>query len=150
MLKLVDTPPVWLVGFIALAYLQYLMYPTRISVDGAWPDFLGGLFVGGGVILTVLALYEMRRQRTSFRPRDEARALVTTGIFARSRNPIYLGYVLILTGFILKWEAAYALAIIPVFIWILEERFIMPEELAMRDKFDAEFKNYVRKTRRWV
>ena len=91
MLKLVDTPPVWLVGFIGLAYLQYLMYPTRISVDGAWPDFLGGLFVGAGVILTVLALYEMRRQRTSFRPRDEARALVTTGIFARSRNPIYLG-----------------------------------------------------------
>ena len=79
----------------------------------------------------------------------EASQLVATGIFARSRNPIYLGMALILLGWVLRLDAPLALPLLPVFVWILERRFILPEEEALRRRFPADFARYESRTRRW-
>ncbi|MGR3320635.1 MAG: methyltransferase family protein [Pseudooceanicola sp.] len=145
-----DMPPVWLVLFLALARVQAVYLPMGFDLGTTWARFLGGVLVGGGVLLMALAVYEMRRQRTTVIPHRDADRLVQSGIFSRSRNPIYLGDVLVLTGFIVTWSAVLSLPLIPIFVWILERRFIIPEENRLRRKFRADFARYGQKVRRWV
>ncbi len=148
--RTLDLPPVWLLAFLALAWTQARHFPMGLSFGPVWADLLGGLLVGGGVRIAVLALTEMRRQRTTFMPHAEADRLVTSGVFRFSRNPIYLGDVMILTGLILYWDAVPSLVLLPVFVWVLEKRFIVPEEARLRRKFVAEFRKYEQQTRRWL
>ena len=150
MLKWLDIPPMWLVAALILAWAQATRLPLGLTFGGAWADFVGGLLVGAGLVLAFLAIYEMRRFRTTPMPHLEADRLVTTGIFSRSRNPIYLGDLLILAGLILRWDAVLSLPLLPLFLWTLERRFVIPEEDRLRRKFRADFARYCTKTRRWV
>ncbi len=146
----IDIPPVWLGGFIALAWVQAQVLPLGLSLKGGVTDLLGGALIGGGLILATLAIYEMRRQRTTFVPHQQAAALVQSGIFSRSRNPIYLGDLLILAGLILRFDAILSLVLLPIFLWVIERRFVIPEEDRLRRKFRADFARYCQKTRRWL
>jgi len=76
--------------------------------------------------------------------------LVQSGIFSRTRNPIYLGDLLILAGITLYLDAVLALVLVPVLARVLERRFILPEEDRLRRKFRADFARYCQKTRRWI
>ncbi len=124
--------------------------PYDLSFEGPLVQFLGGLFVGAGVVLMVLALIEMRRHRTTFVPHKEADSLVTKGVFNLSRNPIYLADALILAGLALRWDAPLGLILVPVFIWTIERRFIVPEEKMLRRKFRMDYARYEQATRRWI
>ena len=97
-----------------------------------------------------LAMIEFRRHRTTPMPHLEAERLVQSGIFSKTRNPIYLGDVLVLAGLILRWDAVLSLPLVPVLFWLLEARYVIPEEDRLRRKFRAEFARYCRKTRRWI
>ena len=101
-------------------------------------------------LVALLALAELRRNRTSFMPHDEAARLVTGGIFRLSRNPIYLGDVLILAGLILFWDAVLSLVLVPIFVWVVEKRFIEKEEYRLKRKFLASYGRYSQQTRRWI
>lgn len=149
-MKWLDLPPLWLGLFILLAWAQAAYLPLGLSFGGGWADFAGGILVGGGLILMVLAVYEMRRARTTVIPHREADHLVQSGIFSRSRNPIYLGDILVLAGLILRFDAVLALPLLPLFLWILEKRFVIPEENRLRRRFRADFARYCQKTRRWI
>ncbi len=146
----IDLPPIWLGLFVALVWGQVKFYPAGLHFGGAWADLLGGLMVGAGILLMLLAVYEMRRMRTTIVPHRDADNLVQSGIFSRSRNPIYLGDALVLTGLILNWNAVLSLPMIPIFVWIIEKRFIISEENRLRRKFGADFARYEQKVRRWV
>ena len=149
-MKWIDLPPIWLAGFLALAWFQSAHLTYGLNFGGGWADFLGGVLVGTGILLVIFAAMEFRKHRTTIIPHHVPERLITTGIFARTRNPIYLADVLILSGLILRWDAVLSLPLIPVFLWILEKRFITPEENRMRTAFRAEFAKYERKVRRWV
>jgi len=102
------------------------------------------------VLLMLLALAEFRSQRTTPLPHMTPERLIQTGVFRRTRNPIYLGDTAVLAGLILWWDAVIALPLIPLFLWIIERRFVIPEEDRMRRTFRAEFARYCQKTRRWI
>ena len=150
MRKWIDIPPVWLLGCLALAWAQKTYVPMGLDFGPGLADLLGGLLVGAGIIVMLLAIHEMRRHQTTIIPHMQAARLVTTGIFKRSRNPIYLGDSLILTGMILYWDAVLSLPLIPLFVWIIEKRFVEPEEARLKRKFLAEFSRYTQQTRRWL
>lgn len=149
-MKWIDIPPVWLAGSLVLAWWAGAADPFGLSFGGAWADLAGGLLVGAGLLLMLLAVAEMRRRRTTVVPHREAEALVTSGIFRRTRNPIYLGDVLILAGLILRWDAVIALPLVPGLLWLLERRFVLPEEDRLRRRFRADFARYCARTRRWI
>ena len=148
--KWIDMPPVWLAGFLVIAWVQAVYLPLGLDFGATWADLLGGLLIGGGIVLIVMAAMEFRRYRTTIVPHETPERLIQTGIFRRTRNPIYLGDALILAGLILRWDAVLALPLVPVFVWIIEIRFIIPEENRMRRIFRMEFARYCEKTRRWV
>lgn len=146
----IDIPPVWLAAFVAAAWVQGRYMAMGLSLAGGVTDLLGGVLIGGGLILAALAVYEMRRSRTTVIPHQNAAALVQSGIFSRTRNPIYLGDLLILAGLILRFDAILSLVLLPVFLWVIERRFVIPEEDRLRRKFRADFARYCQKTRRWI
>lgn len=150
MLKWLDIPPVWLAAFCAVAWMQSKFAPMGLGFGPVWADLAGGLLVGGGLVLIALAFYEMQRHKTTIVPHMDASTLVTSGIFKRSRNPIYLADALILTGLILRWDAVLALPLVPIFVWCIEKRFVISEENRLRRIFRADFARYTQQTRRWV
>lgn len=146
----VDLPPVWLAAFIAVAWFQQRYFSFGLSLDSGLSDLIAGLLIGGGVLLMLLAVVELRRHHTTIVPHRDPAAMVQSGIYKRSRNPIYLGDVLFLAGVILHLDAVLSLVLVPVFVWLLEKRFIVPEENRLRRQFRADFARYTQKTRRWI
>ena len=149
-MKWIDLPPVWLALFVAIAWAQPVYLPMGLSFGGVWADFAGGLLVGGGLVLMALAFVEFRKARTTVIPHRMPTSIIQSGIFSRTRNPIYLGDALVLAGIILRADAVLALPLVPIFVWVIEKRFIIGEENRMRREFKAEFARYEQKVRRWV
>lgn len=149
LMKRIDVPPLWLVGFLVIAYFVADLVPG-LGFGGAWADFLGGVLIGGAVVLFALSIMEFRKHATTVLPHETPSALIQTGIYKRSRNPIYLADVLLLAGFILRWDAVLALPLIPIFLWTLERRFVLAEEKKLRRQFRIQYAAYCNKTRRWL
>lgn len=149
-LKWLDMPPLWTLLFIALAWVQASRFPEFTWEHPAF-DLLGGLMVGGGLILAALAFIQFRRASTTLIPHQEAQALVTSGIYSRSRNPIYLGDAMIIAGLCAFWGAWPALVVLmPLFIWLITDRFILPEEDRLGAAFPEQFEAWEKQTRRWI
>ena len=150
MMKWLDIPPVWLAVFAVVAWVQSAYFSLGLSLGGPVADLLAGILVGSGIILILLAFAEFRRHRTTVIPHQVPTKLIQSGIFSRTRNPIYLGDALILAGLILRFDAVVSLLLIPVFVWTIERRFILAEEDRMRRQFRTDFARYERKVRRWL
>ncbi|WP_342075218.1 isoprenylcysteine carboxylmethyltransferase family protein [Yoonia sp. SS1-5] len=149
-MKWIDIPPVWLGIALVCAWWISELQPDWLHFESPITDLLGGCLVGAGALLMLLAVAEMRKRRTTVIPHMEAANLVTTGIFSRTRNPIYLGDACILAGLTLYWAAPIALFLVPLFAGTITQRFILPEEDRLRRKFRAAFASYCQKTRRWL
>lgn len=146
----IDLPPIWLLASAFAAWAISRWDHWGLTFGGAWADFAAGLLVGGGLLLILVAIAQMRQARTAVMPRREASALMTKGVFGWSRNPIYLGMALILLGWILRLDAPLALPLLPIFVWVIERRFIRPEEEALARRFGAAWARYSQATRRWL
>jgi protein-S-isoprenylcysteine O-methyltransferase Ste14 len=145
-LSLADVPPVWLVGFAALTWIVGHLWPVAVPFGG----FAGWALILAGVTSAVAAIAEMRRSRTTIIPRQDPSALVTSGLFRFSRNPIYLGAALVLAGLAILWHAPAALILVPVFVAVITKRFILGEESRLRTAFGPAFDAYAAGTRRWL
>ncbi|MCF3974644.1 methyltransferase family protein [Paracoccus salsus] len=142
-----DYPPVWLAGFAAAGWLVGRVVPHGPS----WQVWPGRMLVAAGLLLMVAAAAALLRRRTTVDPHGQPRALVTGGIFARSRNPIYLGDAVILTGLCLIFDAPLAAPIlVPGFVAIISRRFIAVEERRLAAAFGTGFADYRSRTRRWI
>lgn len=145
-MKWIDIPPVWLLLCIVLTWLS-----RALLTWGAAPlRVLGTVVVGAGFALMLAAVLEMRRQKTTVVPHMQPDALVSTGVFGLSRNPIYLGDTLVLAGLALRWDAPLGLILVSVFISVIERRFILAEEGRLSDAFPDAFARYTARTRRWM
>ena len=143
-MRFLDLPPIWLLFCLALVWFS----PWTVPWGGLfWMGLLPLLAAG---VLTVLALLEFRRARTTVIPHQAPSALITSGIFGLTRNPIYLADMLILLGFALLWGKWSGFLLLPVLYLILDRRFIRPEEQRLRATFPETFAAYMKTTRRWI
>ncbi len=145
-------PPVILVLICgAIGWVLSHLTPS-LNLSDDWRFAPAVFFLGIGVTILVLALAAFARVRTTVNPLTpaETEALVTTGLYRLSRNPMYLAMAAILTGgaFLTGNFAAFAAPVL--FIWVMTEFQIKPEELALEAKFGEVFAAYRRHTRRWI
>lgn len=150
MIKWLDIPPFWFVGFLVLGRAVNDYASFGLVLEHAIIDLIAGILVGAWLILIILAVLVMAQKKTTILPHKQAQVMVTDGIFQRTRNPIYLGDTLVLMGLFLLWGAVLALSLVPIFLWTIERRFVLPEEDSLRRKFKADFARYAQKTRRWI
>ena len=148
MLKL--PPPIWT--------LIYIMISATISWLLDWPTPpglplppLGITLVAVAFIAPVWAFVLFRREGTEIDPTSPTnRKLVTSGPYQFTRNPMYLGLVILTLGVAL-WVGAWPMFIAPVAIFATANWFHIPfEEAKMRRQFGATYEDYVERVRRWV
>ena len=145
-------PPVGLVFFAALImWLAAVCFPA-LDFRPPFQSVVAWVIGAFGVFASALGFIEFRRAKTTVNPTRPASAssLVRTGIYRRSRNPMYLGFLLILTG----WAAALAnllsFLILPAFVVYMNRFQIKPEERALASIFGNDFKAYCAEARRWI
>jgi protein-S-isoprenylcysteine O-methyltransferase Ste14 len=142
-------PPVYFLCAIVLMITLHFLLPVAEIIASPWT--LSGLVpLGLGIGLTLVAARAFTRHGTTIKPFQESSALVTEGAFQLSRNPMYLGMVLILFGIGILMGLALPFAVIPVFIILLERDFIRVEERMLEAKFGQRFHEYKTKVRRWL
>ena len=147
--KRIIYPPMWLAFGIVTIFVFNEFYPGArfTSVAG---QVAGGAFILVGLVLLVIAGGLFQRAGTDMIPFREVSALVTTGVYRFTRNPMYLGMALVLLGCAVTVGASSSLIVPPVFMVIIEMRFIRPEEQMLNELFPEEFPAYCRKVRRWI
>lgn len=141
-------PPVLLLVFLILMVVTHLAWPVfRIAAGWRW---LGVGFLAAGVLINFWADREFRRAGTAVKPTEPSTSLVLRGPFSFSRNPMYLGLVAILVGAALMLGSALPWLFVPVFIWLVTSRFIVPEERKMQREFGQHYIDYKDQVRRWL
>ena len=141
-----DYPPVWLIVFMALAWgIAQAHAPFGDSL--LWT---GRVLIGAGIAVMLWAAIAFKRARTTIVPHAPPSALVDTGPFRYSRNPIYLADLVILAGWCLSLGAPLALILLAPFAWVLQTRFIQPEEARLTEHLGAPYTAYRDRVRRWI
>jgi protein-S-isoprenylcysteine O-methyltransferase Ste14 len=127
---------------IAPTWLWILPYATALALCVATT----------GLLVAVAGVLAFRRQRTTINPLhpEQSTALVTTGIYRHTRNPMYLGLLLVLLGFAIWLGNVLAPIMLVAFVLYLTRFQIVPEERVLREKFGEEYARYMRRVRRWL
>jgi protein-S-isoprenylcysteine O-methyltransferase Ste14 len=104
------------------------------------------------VVFDLAGLYAFRRARTSINPLHPARAsaLVVTGIYRVTRNPMYVGLLLMLVAWTVYLSSLWLIAGPLVFILYMNHFQIAPEERVLSVLFPEEYEAYCRRVRRWL
>jgi protein-S-isoprenylcysteine O-methyltransferase Ste14 len=147
LLRLIDLPPVWLLAALGLVWG---LGQVGLTLFGPGGRLVGGLAIGLGLALMAAAVIQMTARRTTFIPRRDPQALVTGGVFALSRNPIYLGDALVLAGVILWWDVPLAVPVLLGFMLLIQHRFIMDEEQRLKNAFGPAFDAWKLRSGRWI
>jgi protein-S-isoprenylcysteine O-methyltransferase Ste14 len=142
-------PPVWLLLALVASFLLDRWWPLARLVAVPW-NYLGLIPLGVGALMSLTAALSFRRAGTPVVPFTPSTALVTDGWFRLTRNPMYLGLTLILAGVALIDGTLGAFLPLPVFVAILQWRFIRLEEPFLESIFGDEYRRYCARVRRWV
>jgi len=113
---------------------------------------LGALVAAIGVGIAADAFVRFRRAGTTVNPMEPSNAshLVTEGVFRFSRNPMYLGLVLLLVGWAVWLGTVSPWLVPPAFVAILTVAQIIPEERALHARFGEQYVSYQRGVARWI
>jgi len=112
--------------------------------------------VVGTVVFVLLAIWNgwtltvMAGNRTAVLPGGATRVVLERGPFRLSRNPLYVGLIVLDVALALLWPSAWALIAVPVGIGLLFWGAVAPEERYLSSKFGAEYDDYRRRVRRWL
>lgn len=142
-------PPIWLLfGFAAMFTIDYFFpftsrFAPVVRYAAAVPVLLG-------LAIIISAGSGFRKAGTDMVPFKNVNSLVTDGIYRFTRNPMYLGMAIILLGAAMLFANPATLLTVPVFMAIIQARFIIPEERMLSDLFGAEFETYCSRVRRWL
>ena len=110
------------------------------------------LFLVLSFTLIMISIKKFNHAKTSINPINPkvATKLLTTGVYAISRNPMYVGLVGILSGISIILGSWFGFFIVPMFVLYLKKYQIMPEEKALKALFKEEYLAYCYKVKRWL
>lgn len=144
-------PPVVMLLFAAMGFAARWLWPglhLRVPV----PVLLAGVTVTLGVVLNLLPKISFRRAGTTVNPLrpSASSALVTSGIYRRTRNPMYLGQALVLFGAMVYLQNLIALLVVPLVLAYITWLQILPEERALMVRFPEAYAQYRHRVPRWL
>ncbi len=142
-------PPLILGAAVALGLILNYFWPAKVLTHSlAVPLGIHIVFVA--VAIGLLAVREMVTASTPLDVRKRSTRIVTSGVFQQSRNPIYLGMVLLCTGVAFLVDSLWLLGLVPLFAAILQKGVIEPEEAYLERNFGEEYLRYKARVRRWI
>ena len=147
--NVIDFPPLWTILIILIALLlSFSVVELKVSFP---------MIVSFGVSLCICSFGVMIwcantlvRAKTPALPHNKAEILVTRGPYRWSRNPIYLADIVLLLSFAFIYQTMWPVLLLPILFLILQKRFVLPEEEMLKSRFPEAFKQWSKKTRRWI
>ena len=149
--KVIAFPPLIFGVFIVAGYALSAVLPGFLPPAGTgWLTALGALLIGGALIIAFSGIYHFKKAGTHVEPFKPTLTIVTKGPYRFTRNPMYLGLILMLAGagviFSLDWALVMAVPLALVLHWGV----VLREEAYLTAKFGAAYTDYLAMTRRWV
>ena len=143
-------PPVILLTFgAAMWFVARSATLYFVSIPSAMAISIGIAVLG--IVSAAAGVLEFSRARTTVNPHrvNDASALVTGGIYRRTRNPMYAGLFLVLLAWALWLGALANVVLLVLFVVAITELQIKPEEQALAKRFGEEYEAYCQRVRRW-
>jgi protein-S-isoprenylcysteine O-methyltransferase Ste14 len=142
-------PPAYVLTAIVLMVALHLIAPAARLISSPW-NLLGIIPLAVGIVINVVADRAFRRAGTTVKPFQESSALIMTGVFRLSRNPMYLGFVLVVLGIAVITGSLTPLVVVPAFALLLDRNFIAAEERMLEERFGSVWLEYKKSVRRWI
>ena len=129
---------------VALTFGFLVNYSKNIfpKFEIGWGGIFGSFMIIIGLIIILSAIIQFKKYKTTI--------LMVHGVYKFSRNPMYLGLLIILSGFSIIQNPIGGLLVVPSFILYIKHFQIIPEEIAMLDLFKDDFLKYKENVRRWI
>jgi len=131
-----------------MALLQFV-FSIAIVLTAPW-NLVGIVFLILGGFINVYADNAFRVTGTTVKPFAESANLVTSGLYRFSRNPMYPGFVLVLTGLAILLGLLAPILVVVLFTILMDREFIAVEEQMLATKFSGEWSVYKGKVERWI
>lgn len=142
-------PPVW----CTLAFAVMLGLDHTVPLVEVVPVEWRWLAVPAMILGLTLAAWAMAlfvRAGTPVKPFAEAKGFVRNGPYRFSRNPMYLGLLLLLIGAAIGFGSLTPWLVLPAFVFVINRRFIEPEEAMLEKQFGEDYRRYRASVRRWL
>jgi len=138
---------------LVMALFMWLIARAAPSLHFEIPahNWLALVLVSVGFVTGILGVVTFRKAKTTVNPlKPHASSLVTWGVYAISRNPMYLGGLTMLLGWAIFLSNALAFLFLPVYVLYLNRFQIAPEERVLTSLFGATYVAYQARARRWL
>ena len=142
-------PPLILLLFIACALAANRLHPLPF-VSGGLRYVTGAILAALPFLIAGFAMRQMSRAGTNVDVRKPSTAIVTDGVYAFTRNPMYLSMVLILIAAAFLLNTLWLLIAVPLFVGVMQRGVIEREERYLEKKFGDVYTAYKSRVRRWL
>ena len=151
-LRRVRIPPPVIALICALFMWAVFKLTPELNFAFTGQKIIAGLVTALGLSLDVISVKGFWTARTTINPikLEKTSALVTSGLYRMSRNPMYLGMALVLSGWAIWLGNPLNVIGLAIFIGMMNVLQIKPEEAALTEKFGQAYLDYQRRVRRWI
>lgn len=145
-------PPLFYAVFFLLSFLLQGYFTIRgaFFFHTHWANIIGTLFYFTGVAFIFPAAFEFVKSKNTVITAKPASTLQTTGIYSYSRNPMYVGLILIYLGLTFQFGNWWTLILLPLLIVFITYVVIHPEERYLERAFGTDYTEYKKRVRRWI
>jgi len=145
-------PPAVVVATVALIMWRAVKAVPSVDLSLSVRAFAGAGVITLGLVIILAGGVAFRRAHTTVNPTKPASSssLVVSGVYRFTRNPMYLGMLLVLVGWAAFLMNFLARSIVSLFVLYINRFQIIPEERALSQSFGAEYISYQAKVRRWL
>ena len=131
--------------------IHYLIYPLRV-IQGIemFRITIGAGIIIAGVVMIVFAKLAFKKFNQPSAPGKPTTTIVTTGVFRYSRNPLYTGLALVLSGLGLATNILWLIILTAPMAFMIQRVLILPEEQYLLEEFGKTYRDYMSRVRRWL
>lgn len=137
----VINPFVVYIGLAVVAILLQVVLPLSF-MPAIMARVLGLILIALNFVFGIPAIRGMLQVKTSPNPERPSTSLVLSGIYQRTRNPMYVGLTMVFAGVLIFNQNMWGLLFVPLLVWLITIWVILPEEKYLEEKFGVEYSNY--------
>lgn len=142
-------PPLIYLGFLAAGLIADYFWPFPLLPNNL-QYAIGAILIAAAFMIVIPAFANFRKAGTPVDPYNPTTAIVVTGSFRFSRNPIYLALSLLYTGIAICADSIWVLGLLLPVLAVMNFGVILREERYLEDKFGDEYRRYKSSVRRWL
>lgn len=144
----VPPPAIYILAIVAGWLLQQQWPLPFIAHDTAL--WVGLAFVAVGLVMALMSVVTMLRGHGTVNTNLQSSALVVSGIYRVSRNPMYVALTLMYTGFAIAMSLPWSLILLPFIVIFIQTMVIAREEASLEKTFGQQYTEYKARVRRWL